>query len=165
MPLVKKMADSKRSYDALKSKYSTKEEKLLAVGPHHVQAWNALVSYMEEQSMEMKLTTKSEDGSTPVCPVKQYIATMTKEAQNRQLPMHRVVQHHVRYCRMMDTHQKKMARRLEVNFVENTASERFWRETAVEILLSHKEVRILPGIAPPGDMERRLQATLEELME
>eukprot|EP00929_Paragymnodinium_shiwhaense_P041307 TRINITY_DN21468_c0_g3_i3.p2 TRINITY_DN21468_c0_g3~~TRINITY_DN21468_c0_g3_i3.p2 ORF type:complete len:267 (-),score=55.76 TRINITY_DN21468_c0_g3_i3:102-902(-) len=163
--VVGQIANSMRWYDGLKSQYTSKEEKLVAIGPHHVHAWNTTITYLEKLSEESKKTIKiQQDGKeVEVCPVKKYILDIKKEAQAAGVELHYVVQQQVRYCRMVDTYQKKICRRLEVNFAEKSTSDLFWKATAEPLLLMVPGVRRLPGIAPPGDMERRIQAELEAM--
>eukprot|EP00929_Paragymnodinium_shiwhaense_P083364 TRINITY_DN44398_c0_g1_i1.p2 TRINITY_DN44398_c0_g1~~TRINITY_DN44398_c0_g1_i1.p2 ORF type:complete len:237 (-),score=69.75 TRINITY_DN44398_c0_g1_i1:128-838(-) len=159
--MVATVSSTMRQYDGLKQQYSTKEEKLAAIGPHHVQAWNAIVSNLEEVAKKENIKTLVKEEQ--VNPVEHYVQTMTEEAKSKGIMMHQLVQQQVKYCRIVDTYQKKINRRLEVNFAENSTSAVFWSKIAEQLIMQMTDVKRLPGIAPPGDMERRLQAALEAM--
>eukprot|EP00929_Paragymnodinium_shiwhaense_P041300 TRINITY_DN21468_c0_g1_i1.p2 TRINITY_DN21468_c0_g1~~TRINITY_DN21468_c0_g1_i1.p2 ORF type:complete len:204 (-),score=38.23 TRINITY_DN21468_c0_g1_i1:232-843(-) len=161
-PVVAQIANTMRWYDGLKSQHQSKEEKLAAIGPHHVQAWNALVTYLEKVSVDTKKTVKTEDVQD-ICPVKKYCQDVKKEAESAGVQLHLLIQQQVRYCRVVDTFQKKFNRRLEVNFAEASTTDKFWKSSAEQLIVGITGVRRLPGIAPPGDMERRIQAELEAM--
>eukprot|EP00929_Paragymnodinium_shiwhaense_P079726 TRINITY_DN41558_c0_g1_i1.p3 TRINITY_DN41558_c0_g1~~TRINITY_DN41558_c0_g1_i1.p3 ORF type:complete len:229 (+),score=74.86 TRINITY_DN41558_c0_g1_i1:841-1527(+) len=150
--IVKGISRSMQAYDALKDKYSSKEEKIEAIGPHHIHAWDSLL-----RGIETKLNVNKELMGM----IAKYEETTKEIAAKEKMQIHKVLQREVKYCRIMNTFNKRVTRRLEVSFAEGSNSQQMWNciEPHFLNMPDHKK---LPGIAPPGDMERRIQAALEE---
>eukprot|EP00959_Pyramimonas_sp_CCMP1952_P057164 1193123-Pyramimonas_sp.AAC.1 len=66
----------------------------------------------------------------------------------------------VQYARCCKTYDSK-TKRLEVNVKPNSDSEKVLQQILVPLWLRDKAVK-LEGVAPPGDLERRIQQAIDE---
>ena len=66
----------------------------------------------------------------------------------------------VRYVRVAKSHQASQ-RKLEFSFLHGTSSETIFRTVILPDLMTTGECTPLPGVAPPGDLERKVQKLLD----
>ncbi len=74
------------------------------------------------------------------------------------------LRHEVNYCRIAKAWDKRFIK-LQVNCVPQTASWKLWQRIKEKIVLVPDKYVELPGIAPEGDMEKKLQEFLKQSTE
>ncbi|CAK0789186.1 unnamed protein product [Prorocentrum cordatum] len=131
-----------------------KQQKIAAHAHPHVHVWNAWLMAAKKELAEKDLNppqasnldayiAKKKNGSTDS---KEYLHTLMKE---------------VRYARCCKTYDNKI-KRLEANVVTNCDSDICFQQVTVPLRIRSKAVK-LEGVAPLGDLERRIQTAIDEL--
>ena len=118
------------------------QERLGMGMPHH-HAWNALIETVKRDAPSGAFECKAiEDYSAFV--KTDPVTILTKQ---------------VRYVRVTKCYDKTM-KKLEVNCYPDCQSYKLWQ--VIKAFLLKGGCKELPGLAPPGDLERRIQKALDE---
>ena len=125
----------------------SKDKRVEQLGLPHHHAWNAMLKAVGAKANE------EENGR--LAEYTQYAATYASGALN-------MLSKEVRYCRAQKCWERTL-KRLEISIVPNSASDKIWETTVKPVLLREFQASERKGMAPPGDLETRIQTSLEGL--
>ena len=111
--------------------------------PHHA-LWNAWLKIVAAKGTEAQQKT-----------CKDYIEYMTKGGLKQ-------LSKEVKYVRLNKAWDPEI-KKLELCFLEGSETEKFFEGTLLPIMIKDGKAREVEGVAPQGDLERKIQAALDEM--
>ena len=148
--VVKAMAALDQFISTSKS-YEDKALQMEEIGLPHHHIFNSLMgTALEVFENQLKEPEAPE--------IKAYIGAMGKMDRK---DMWNMWQSQVRHCKIVKAFDKKF-KKLEVHIVQGTEALKLWNLVVQAMSIKDKSFKILAGIAPRGDLERKLQDYLEK---
>ena len=117
--------------------------------PHH-HIFNSLMGSALEVFVSQSKEDKAEE-------IKAYMEVMGKMDRK---DMWNMWQSQVRHCKIVEACDKK-TKKLEVHIIQGTEAHKLCNLVVLAMSIEDKSFKVLAGIAPRGDLERKLQDFLE----
>jgi len=131
--------------------YSTQEDKEANIGLIHHQLWNAFLALAEKGHSEQP---ESHAGKTMLS---KYIAEVNGMDKALRMSMMAKEVRHIKFAKAFDKANKK----LEIMILPGSKSETVFEESVLPVMKLEKGFKEKHGVAPKGNLERRLQSWLE----
>ena len=139
---------------AEKAKASAKPARETPLGLPHIHCFNAMLRYCMTKYDSKTAPTAADSEAAHA--MKEYCATCAA----MEGPTWEAINQHVKHWRVQRNHAREY-KRLEYNIVPGSPAERV-TEIIVRDVLTDKGAQRLQGVAPAGDMERKIQSWLDE---
>eukprot|EP00929_Paragymnodinium_shiwhaense_P065713 TRINITY_DN32921_c0_g1_i1.p2 TRINITY_DN32921_c0_g1~~TRINITY_DN32921_c0_g1_i1.p2 ORF type:complete len:251 (-),score=71.42 TRINITY_DN32921_c0_g1_i1:760-1512(-) len=142
------MKDGTKSYQEASSKLAN-EKRVAEIGLPHHWAWNHLMKALKDEDKDGKYKEHFD----------KYHEHIQSAISTAGTTYYTIWQAEVKYCRLQKCWDRSQ-RRLELNFIPHSESEKLWTQALRPLLLATQGAQQRQGIAPNGDFEDRIQQTL-----